>query len=57
MNDEDVNTAYLLFKKKGWKPTDYYSMGQGERLVTRSFIQKEIDDEIERQKELERSRR
>ena len=57
MNDEDVNTAYILFKKKGWKPTDYYSMGQGERLVTRSFLQKEIADEIEQQKELERSRR
>jgi hypothetical protein len=37
-------TAYLLFKLKKWKPSDYYDMGPGERLVTRAFLEKEIED-------------
>ena len=48
--DVDVNAAYLLFRIKGWKPKKYYRMGAGERLVTRAFLYKELED---REKELE----
>lgn len=45
-----MSIAYALFRLKKWKPSKYYSMGAGERLVTRAFLQQEIED-------LERKRR
>lgn len=36
--------AYALFRLKKWKPSDYYNMGAGERLVTRAFLKQEVSD-------------
>lgn len=54
-SDFDVQAAYLLFVEKDWKPSEYFSMKAGERLITRVFLNEEIDSERKRQKEIERS--
>ena len=34
--------AYALFRLKKWKPSEYYDMGAGERLITRAFLKQEL---------------
>lgn len=43
--------AYLLFRYKGWNPSRYYSMGRGEKDVLKGFMEVEIEErkEIEKQ--------
>ena len=41
---------YILFREKNWKPSDYFSMGEGEKIVVQAFIEKYIE-ERERQAE------
>ena len=45
---------YILFCTKKWKPSDYYSLPEGEKVVVRAFLKQEIE-EIE--KETERLKR
>lgn len=42
--DGEASVAYTLFRLKRWKPSEYYNMGAGERLVTRAFLKQEIQD-------------
>lgn len=48
---------YILFREFHWKPSDYYNMPEGEKIVTRAFLSKLSDDMAKQQKELERMRR
>ena len=41
---------YILFREKNWRPSDYFSMGEGEKIVVQSFIDKFVE---ERKKEAE----
>lgn len=43
---------YLLFREKGWKPSDYYCLPEGEKKVIKVFLQTEMD---ERRNELEKA--
>ncbi|MFQ7715995.1 MAG: hypothetical protein ACLRIT_05405 [Blautia sp.] len=36
--------AYALFRLKKWKPSEYYDMGAGERLITRALLKQELQD-------------
>lgn len=29
---------YLLFREKGWKPSDYYCLPEGEKKVVKVFL-------------------
>nr|DAM13306.1 MAG TPA: hypothetical protein [Caudoviricetes sp.] len=35
---------YLTFVRHHWKPSDYYKMGPGQRLIVRAFLEKESED-------------
>lgn len=35
---------YALFRLHGWKPSDYYSLSYGERLIVRAFMRREAED-------------
>jgi hypothetical protein len=42
--DSEASVAYALFRLKKWKPSKYYNMGAGERLITRAFLKQEMQD-------------
>jgi len=42
--DGEASVAYALFRLKKWKPSKYYNMGAGERLITRAFLKQELQD-------------
>ena len=42
--DSEASIAYALFRLKKWKPSKYYKMGAGERLITRAFLKQELQD-------------
>lgn len=42
--------AFLLFRYKDITPSEYYSMGRGEKTVLKAFMKEEIK---QRQKEIE----
>lgn len=35
---------YLLFRYKGYKPSEYNNMGRGEKTVLRAFMKVEIEE-------------
>nr|DAG46147.1 MAG TPA: hypothetical protein [Caudoviricetes sp.] len=35
---------YLTFVRHHWKPSDYYKMGPGQRLIVRAFLERETQD-------------
>lgn len=41
---------YLLFRDKGWKPSEYFDMLESDKYITKIFAEKELED---REKELE----
>ena len=45
---------YVLFREFHWKPSDYYEMSEGEKIVTRAFLSKYSDEMGEEQRKLER---
>lgn len=38
---------YVLLRRHHWKPSDYYRMGPGERLIVRAFLEQEMEDDDE----------
>lgn len=38
---------YLLFVKHHWKPSEYYRMKPGERMIVRAFLVQQFEDEKE----------
>ncbi len=42
--DGEASVAYALFRLKKWKPSEYYDMDAGERLITRAFLKQELQD-------------
>lgn len=35
---------YLLYRLHHWKPSEFYNMGYGEKLITEAFLKQEIED-------------
>nr|DAJ90891.1 MAG TPA: hypothetical protein [Caudoviricetes sp.]DAZ65551.1 MAG TPA: hypothetical protein [Caudoviricetes sp.] len=35
---------YILFRDKGWKPSDYFNLPPGEKVVVEAFLMQEMDD-------------
>lgn len=35
---------YLLYRLHSWRPSEFYSMGYGERLITEAFLKQELED-------------
>ena len=35
---------YALFRVHGWKPSDYYGLGYGERRIVAAFMRREAED-------------
>ena len=33
---------FLLFSLKGWKPSEYYDLGKGEKKIVTAFLEEEI---------------
>ena len=48
---------YVLFREYHWKPSDYFNMTEGEKIVTRAFLSKYADEMADEQKKLEKLRR
>lgn len=38
---------YVLLRRHHWKPSDYYRMGPGERLIVRAFLEQETAEDEE----------
>ncbi len=38
-----------------WKPSDYYSLGAGERIVVRSFLEQYIEERKKEAEEIEKA--
>ena len=38
--DQDANMMYILFRDKNWKPSDYFSLPYGEKIVVRAFLRR-----------------
>lgn len=36
---------YLLFVRHHWKPSEYYRMKPGERIIVRAFLEQQYADE------------
>lgn len=51
MRDNEVHVAYLLFRFKKWRPSEYLNMGAGERLITRAFLRQEAEEREQEKKE------
>lgn len=43
---------YLLFRYKNITPSEYYRMGKGEKTVLRAFMEVEIKDRREKDKDM-----
>ena len=35
---------YILFRDKVWKPSDYFNLPVGEKVVVEAFLMQEIED-------------
>lgn len=44
---------YILFRELHWKPSDYYDLPEGEKVVVRAFLAKMADESREEQKKLD----
>ncbi len=45
---------YLLFRDKNWKPHDYFSLPEGEKVVVRAFLSYEAKESEKIRKEMGR---
>ena len=36
---------YLLFRDFGWLPSQFYRMGDGEKIVVRAFLERYYEDQ------------
>lgn len=41
---------YILFRDKNWKPSDYFLLPYGEKIVVRAFLRQEMEERAERQR-------
>ena len=48
---------YALFREFHWKPSDYYNMPEGEKIVVRAFLSKYSDEVKKERNEIEKARR
>ena len=48
---------YVLFREFHWKPSEYFDMSEGEKIVTRAFLSKFADETAKEQEQLEKLRR
>lgn len=46
-----MNTAFYLFRLHGIRPSEYQSMGRGEKIVIRAFLDTEIE-QINKEREV-----
>lgn len=35
---------YILFRDKGWKPSDYFNLPMGEKIVVEAFLMQEKEE-------------
>jgi len=35
---------YILFRDKGWKPSDYFNLPIGEKIVVEAFLMQEKEE-------------
>ena len=48
-----MQVAYLLFRMHHWSPEVYYNLSRNARVITRAFIEKQIEDMEAEAKEME----
>lgn len=48
--DPEVRLMYLLFRDKGWKPSDYFDMPESDKRIIKIFMKEELN---EREKEVD----
>jgi hypothetical protein len=44
MTNGEVQAMYLLFRHNKIKPSEYYDMLPGEKIICRAFVYKEVED-------------
>lgn len=40
---------YLLFREKNWKPSDYFDLPTGEKIVVKAFLSQEVEERLKEQ--------
>lgn len=48
---------YVLFREMHWKPSDFYLMPEGEKIVVRAFLRKFSEEAKAEQEKIEKMRR
>lgn len=48
---------YVLFREAHWKPSEYYFMPEGEKIVVRAMLAKFAEETKKEQEKLEKMRR
>ncbi|MCI9181090.1 MAG: hypothetical protein HFG50_13995 [Lachnospiraceae bacterium] len=46
---------YLHYRFKNWKPTEYMNLPEGQKRIARAYMQQEIRDKVEENKEIQRA--
>lgn len=52
-----MTNIYVLFREFHWKPSDFYFMTEGEKIVVRAMLAKYSDEVKKEQDKLEKMRR
>lgn len=52
-----MTNMYVLFREMHWKPSDYYFMTEGEKIVVRAMLLKLSEETKKEQEKLEKMRR
>lgn len=50
-----MQAMYYHYVNHGLKPSDYYAMGQGEQIILRAFMLKEVEERKETNDKIEAS--
>ncbi len=48
---------YILFREFHWKPSDFYLMTEGEKIVVRGFLAKLLEEKEKEAREIDRQRK
>ncbi len=52
-----MTNMYVLFREMHWKPSDFYFMPEGEKIIVRAMLLKFSEETKKEQEKLEKMRR
>ena len=48
-----MTNMYILFREFHWRPSDFYLLPEGEKIVIRAFLAKFLEEEEKKAKKIE----